>query len=137
MGARTSKIVADRRFRNTRPLNCPVTGRYPGHCRGDRTQDRPRPSLHRRARPHAQRDALAALGVAAERIYVDHSPTGAKRERPGLREALAACRGEDNTVVAKLDRLARSVPDAHSIADELTACTGLSIARRGSILREP
>ena len=41
----------------------------------------------------AQRDALAALGVDPERIYVDHGLTGTSRERPGLRQALAACRG--------------------------------------------
>ena len=38
----------------------------------------------------AQRDGLTRLGVAAERIYVDHGLTGTNRERPGLREALAA-----------------------------------------------
>ncbi len=38
----------------------------------------------------AQRDALAALGVRAERTYVDHGLTGTNRDRPGLREALAA-----------------------------------------------
>lgn len=42
----------------------------------------------------AQRDALAALGVSAERTYVDHGLTGTNRARPGLREALAACRIE-------------------------------------------
>lgn len=40
----------------------------------------------------AQRDGLLGLGVEAERIYVDHGLTGTNRERPGLREALAACR---------------------------------------------
>ena len=35
----------------------------------------------------AQRNALAALGVSPERIYVDHGLTGTNRERPGLREA--------------------------------------------------
>ena len=68
----------------------------------------------------AQRDGLAALGVAANRVYVDHGLTGTNRERPGLREALAACREGDTLVVTKLDRLARSLPDARSIADELT-----------------
>jgi DNA invertase Pin-like site-specific DNA recombinase len=53
----------------------------------------------------AQRDGLAALGVAANRIY-DHGLTGTNRERPGLREALAACREGDTLVVTKLDRLA-------------------------------
>src|SRR6188472_1518692 len=36
------------------------------------------------------------------------------------REALAACRDGDTLVVTKLDRLARSLPDARAIADELT-----------------
>jgi len=69
----------------------------------------------------AQRDALTALGVTPDRVYVDHGLTGTNRARPGLREALAACRGGDVLVVSKLDRLARSVPDARDIADELTA----------------
>ena len=69
----------------------------------------------------AQRDALLSLGVETERIYVDHGLTGTNRERPGLREALAACRAGDTLVVTKLDRLARSLPDARAIADELTA----------------
>ncbi len=69
----------------------------------------------------AQREGLTALGVAPDRIYVDHGLTGTNRERPGLREALAACREGDTLVVTKLDRLARSLPDARAIADELTA----------------
>jgi DNA invertase Pin-like site-specific DNA recombinase len=68
----------------------------------------------------AQRDALAALGVAGERVYVDHGLTGTHRDRPGLREALAACRAGDTLVVTKLDRLARSLPDARDIVDDLT-----------------
>jgi DNA invertase Pin-like site-specific DNA recombinase len=68
----------------------------------------------------AQRDGLQALGVLAERIYVDHGLTGTNRERPGLHQALAACRAGDTLVVTKLDRLARSLPDARAIADELT-----------------
>ena len=68
-----------------------------------------------------QRDGLVGLGVATERIYVDHGLTGTNRERPGLREALAACRAGDTLVVTKLDRLARSLPDARATADELTA----------------
>lgn len=69
----------------------------------------------------AQRDALEALGVKPDRIYVDHGFTGTNRDRPGLREALAACRAGDALVVTKLDRLARSMLDARNIADELTA----------------
>jgi DNA invertase Pin-like site-specific DNA recombinase len=69
----------------------------------------------------AQRDGLAKLGVEPERVYVDHGLTGTTRERPGLREALAALRAGDTLVVTKLDRLARPLPDARAIADELTA----------------
>ena len=68
----------------------------------------------------AQRDALAALGVPVERTYVDHGLTGTNRDRPGLREALAACRSGDTLVVTKLDRLARSLPDARDILEDLT-----------------
>jgi hypothetical protein len=38
----------------------------------------------------------------------------------GLCEALAACRGGDTLVVTKLDRLARSLPDARQILEDLT-----------------
>jgi len=69
----------------------------------------------------AQRDALRGLGVGDDRIYVDHGLTGTNRERPGLQLALAACRGGDTLVVTKLDRLARSLPDARDILAELTA----------------
>lgn len=71
----------------------------------------------------AQRDALLGLGVEAERSYVDHGLTGTNRERPGLREAL---------VVTKLDRLARSLPDAQAIADELTT-RRISLSLGGSV----
>ncbi len=69
----------------------------------------------------AQRAALEALGVAAERIYSDHGLSGTSRARPGLDQALAAVRSGDTLVVPKLDRLARSVPDARAIADALAA----------------
>ncbi|MER3395125.1 MAG: recombinase family protein, partial [Microcella pacifica] len=69
----------------------------------------------------AQRDGLAAFGVDPKRIYVDHGLTGRNADREGLRQALAACRDGDTFVVTKLDRLARSVRDAHQIADDLAA----------------
>lgn len=68
-----------------------------------------------------QRDALDALGVESKRIYVDHGFTGRNKNRAGLREALAACRAGHTFVVTKLDRLARSVRDAHEIADDLAS----------------
>lgn len=68
----------------------------------------------------AQRNALVSLGVRSKLIYTDHGLTGTNRARPGLREGLAACRDGDTLVVAKLDRLARSLRDAKDIVDELT-----------------
>ena len=69
----------------------------------------------------AQRQALEDLGVAPERIYTDKGLTGTNRARPGLDQAMAAVRKGDTLVVPKLDRLARSVPDARHIADQLQA----------------
>jgi DNA invertase Pin-like site-specific DNA recombinase len=69
----------------------------------------------------AQRDALLKLGVPADRIYADKGFTGTNRVRPGLDQALAAVRSGDTLVVPKLDRLARSVPDARAICDGLSA----------------
>jgi len=67
----------------------------------------------------AQRAILINLNVAEDRIYADHGLTGTNRLRPGLDQALAAVRSGDTLVVSKLDRLARSVPDAREIADSL------------------
>jgi DNA invertase Pin-like site-specific DNA recombinase len=75
----------------------------------------------------AQRAALAALGVSSNRIYVDHGLTGTNRARPGLDQALAAVRRGATLVVPKLDRLARSVPDARHFADALVA-RGVALA---------
>lgn len=80
----------------------------------------------------AQREGLTTLGVATEWIYVDHGLTGTNRQRPELREALAACRAGDTLVVTKLDRLARSLPDARAIADELTT-RQISLSLGGSV----
>ena len=80
----------------------------------------------------AQRQALHALGVAPDRVYIDHGISGTKRERPGLDQALAAVRAGDTLVVPKLDRLARSVPDARDIGDTL-AKRGVSLSLGGQI----
>ncbi len=80
----------------------------------------------------AQRDALTRLGVDPERIYVDHGLTGTTRQRPGLNEALAACRKGDVLVVTKLDRLARSLPDARDIVADLTK-RGVKLNIGGSV----
>ena len=83
----------------------------------------------------AQRADLESLGVAPDRIYTDHGLTGRNRDRPGLAQALAAVRAGDTLVVPKLDRLARSVPDARDIADGL-AERGVRLAL-GSTVYDP
>lgn len=80
----------------------------------------------------AQRETLLALGVDTERIYLDHGLTGTTRARPGLDQALAAVRAGDTLVVPKLDRLARSVPDARAIGDDL-AGRGVALSLGGSV----
>lgn len=80
----------------------------------------------------AQTDALVALGVPAERVFTDKGMTGTKRDRPGLRAVLAACRPGDTLVVTKLDRLARSLRDATDIAAELTK-KGVRLSLGGSV----
>jgi len=77
-------------------------------------------------------DALVALNVPLDRIYTDHGLTGTNRARPGLDQALAAVRAGDTLVVPKLDRLARSVPDAREIADSLVA-RGVKLALGNSV----
>jgi len=80
----------------------------------------------------AQRQALAALGVPADRVYLDKGLTGTSRTRPGLDQALAAVREGDTLTVTKLDRLARSVPDALDILGQLPA-RGVRFALGGSV----
>ena len=80
----------------------------------------------------AQQAALVKLGVAPDRIYTDHGLTGTNRTRPGLDQALAAVRSGDTLVVPKLDRLARSVPDARDIADSLVK-RGVKLALNATV----
>ena len=80
----------------------------------------------------AQQAAIEKLGVAPERIYTDRGLTGTNRSRPDLDQALAAVRTGDTLVVPKLDHLARSVPDARTIADALVA-RGVKLALGASV----
>ena len=75
---------------------------------------------------------LRELGVTEDRIYLDHGLTGTNRARPGLDQALAALREGDTLVVPKLDRLARSVPDARDIGDGLAA-RGIKLSLGGQV----
>jgi len=65
-------------------------------------------------------------------IYIDKELTGTSRARPGLDQALAAVREGDTLTVTKLDRLARSVPDALDILGQLSA-RGVRFALGGSV----
>jgi DNA invertase Pin-like site-specific DNA recombinase len=65
-----------------------------------------------------QTDALRTAGC--ERLFSD-TVSGAKAERPGLAQALAACRSGDTLVVWKLDRLGRSLPHVVQIVHDLDA----------------
>jgi DNA invertase Pin-like site-specific DNA recombinase len=80
----------------------------------------------------AQRKILLSLGVPGDRLYLDQGLTGTNRARPGLDQALAAVRSGDTLVVPKLDRLARSIPDARDIGDTLAA-RGVRLSLGGSI----
>jgi DNA invertase Pin-like site-specific DNA recombinase len=74
----------------------------------------------------------AHQGESEKRIYLDHGLTGTNRKRPGLDQALAAVREDDTLVVPKLDRLARSVPDARAIGDDLAA-RGIKLSLGGQV----
>lgn len=65
-------------------------------------------------------------------VDVNHGFTGTKRGRPGRNKALAACFSGGTFVVTKVDRLARSLPEARDIADELTR-KGVSLNIGGTI----
>ena len=80
----------------------------------------------------AERRILSEFGVADDRVYLDHGLTGRNQSRPGLTQALAALREGDTLVVPKLDRLARSVPDARAIGDSLAA-RGVRLSLGGTV----
>jgi DNA invertase Pin-like site-specific DNA recombinase len=82
-----------------------------------------------------QKKMLIELGVSIERIYMDKGLTGTNRNRPGLDQALAAGRDGGSFVVARLDRLARSVPDARDIAKQLEE-KGVKL-QVGSVVYDP
>ncbi len=80
----------------------------------------------------AHKAAITDLSVSPARTYIDHGLTRANRSRRRLDQALAAARRGDTLVVPKLDRLARSIPDARFIADGLVA-RGISLALGASV----
>jgi DNA invertase Pin-like site-specific DNA recombinase len=71
-----------------------------------------------RQNTNLQRDALLAAGVDARHLFEDKA-SGARDDRPGLREALDYVRAGDCLVVWKLDRLGRSLPHLLEIVTTL------------------
>lgn len=65
-----------------------------------------------------QRDALVGAGVDERNIYSDRA-SGARSDRPGLKQCLAYLKSGDTLVVWKLDRLGRSLTDLLSIVSKL------------------
>ena len=55
-----------------------------------------------------QRDALLGAGVDPRHLFEDKA-SGARDDRPGLKEALSFVKAGDTLVVWKLDRLGRSL----------------------------
>ncbi|MBT8163887.1 recombinase family protein [Arthrobacter sp. GN70] len=70
----------------------------------------------REQNPEAQTDVLESAGC--EKIFVEHA-SGVLTRRPVLDEALGYLRSGDTLVVAKLDRLGRSVRNLKEVADTL------------------
>ena len=68
-----------------------------------------------------QRDALIAAGVKddARHLFEDQGVSGAKAERPGLTKCLDSLREGDTLVVAKLDRLGRSLGNLVQLFQDL------------------
>ena len=68
-----------------------------------------------------QRDALIAAGVKddARHLFTDQGVSGAKASRPGFDKCLDSLRDGDTLVVAKLDRLGRSLGNLIQLFREL------------------
>ena len=65
-----------------------------------------------------QLDALNALGIPDERVFVDKK-TGATTEREGLKAMVAYARSGDVIVVHTLDRLGRNIRDVLNLIHDL------------------
>lgn len=83
----------------------------------------------------AQLKGLADLGVERNRVYTDKRTGRSMKDRPGLAQAISALRPGDVLVVTKLDRLARSVPDARDLVAQVYA-KGAAL-QLGSSLHDP
>lgn len=62
-----------------------------------------------------QRDALVAAGVDPRNLHTDKA-SGARDDRPGLKDCLDYLSAGDTLIVWKLDRLGRSLPHLLAMA---------------------
>lgn len=69
----------------------------------------------------AQCQQLKILGVSEENIFTDRGFSARCKHRPGLEKSIVVLREGDVMIVTKLDRLARSVSDAHKIAETINS----------------
>lgn len=76
--------------------------------------------------PELQVDALERAGC--DRLYVEKA-SGAQRDRPELKAALASVSAGDTIVVWKLDRVARSLSQLIATFDDLE-CRGIGLRSR-------
>ena len=68
--------------------------------------------------PQLQLDALAAAGIDADHVVVDHA-SGSSQDRPGLSRVLTQLEEGDVLVVWKLDRLGRSLSHLVAVVTDL------------------
>lgn len=68
--------------------------------------------------PASQHDALTAAGIDAKNLYIEKASTRLA-QRPKLEELRKLLRDGDTIVITKIDRLARSLLDLITIADDL------------------
>lgn len=97
------------RFRDGNRQRSPRTGLDLGYARVSTTKQ----SLER------QLDALDAVGIPDERIYVDKK-TGTIVDREGLNQLLAYARSGDTIVVHTLDRIGRNLREVLNLVHELS-----------------
>jgi resolvase-like protein len=89
-----------------------LSDRLIGSLRVSRDNDQHTTDLHR--------DAVLAVGVEAQHLCEDKA-SGARRDQPGLAQALASGHRGDCLVVWKRDRLGRSLPHLLDLVTRLQA----------------
>ena len=70
-----------------------------------------------RADQHTEQQETALANAGCEKVFVDQGVSGAAENRPELERLLDQLRVDDVVVVAKLDRLGRSLPKVLDIVE--------------------